>query len=67
MPLSLLPSAMCSYWGGKEKRQHRFSRILGTEEKKEPNVPDTEFKIISGPLRDTFIHSTMHLSKVLYL
>lgn len=32
--------------------------FLALKKKKEPNVPDTPFKILSGPLRDTFIHST---------
>lgn len=34
------------------------------EEKEEPNAPDTVFKILSGPLGDAFIYSTMNLSTV---
>lgn len=33
--------------------------------KEEPNAPDTVFKILSGPLRDSYIYSTMNLSIVI--
>lgn len=69
VPLSLLPcSAKCSYLERKNKiynTEYRFlTSDLGIKEKKEPDILHIVFKILSGPLWDTFIDS-MKLSTVL--